>query len=455
MRQLLANAFYCGSPGQSWAGLWSHPDSKATEYNTLGFWTELAQTCERGLLDGIFLADGLGISDVYEGKPDAMLRAGSFVPLLDPMLLVPAMAQVTRHLSFGVTGNTTYETPYLLARRLSTLDHLTQGRVAWNVVSGVLEATARAVGVQNQVAHDERYAVADEFVELMYKLWEGSWEEDAAVRDKASRTFVDPARVHAIHHAGKYLRCDAVHMAEPSVQRTPLMFSAGASAAGLEFVGKHAECAFIAYGSPDFARKQVRQIRDKAVSSGRAADDVKVFVPATIIVAPTDAQARELQREYEQHTDGAGNLATRSQLIGIDLAKYDLDDPVPSGKKTNASQAAAAALTTGAQKQLRVRDLMGFGEGRDLFLVGSPSTVADQLLAWAADTGVDGLNLIRTVEPRGLQAFCELLVPELQNRGAFKTEYAPGSLREKLFPGTGGRVKPTHPAARYRTGGAR
>lgn len=452
MPQLLANAFYCGSPGQSWAGLWSHPDSTATEYNTLGFWTELAQTCERGLLDGIFLADGLGISDVYEGKPDAMLRAGSFVPLLDPMLLLPVMAQVTRHLSFGVTGNTTYETPYLLARRLSTLDHLTQGRVAWNVVSGVLEATARAVGVQNAVAHDERYAVADEFVELMYKLWEGSWEDGAAVRDKATRTFVDPARVHAIHHAGKYFRCDAVHMAEPSLQRTPLMFSAGASAAGLEFVGKHAECAFIAYGSKDFARKQVMQIRDMAASYGRAPDDVKVFVPATIVVAPTDAQARELQREYENHSDGPGNLATRSQLIGIDLAKYGLDDPMPTVKKTNASQAAAAALTTGAQKQLRIRDLMGFGEGRDLFLVGSPSTVADQLVAWAEYTGVDGLNLIRTVEPRGLQAFCDLLVPELQNRGAFKTEYAEGNLREKLFPGTGGRVKATHPAARHKTG---
>ncbi|VTU33378.1 Dimethyl-sulfide monooxygenase [Variovorax sp. PBL-H6] len=455
MPQLLANAFYCGSPGQSWAGLWSHPDSKATEYNTLGFWTELAQTCERGLLDGIFLADGLGVSDVYEGKPDAMLRAGSFVPLLDPMLLLPCMAQATRNLSFGVTGNTSYETPYLLARRLSTLDHLTQGRVAWNVVSGVLEATARGVGVQNQVAHDERYAVADEFVELMYKLWEGSWEDGAAVRDKATRTFVDPARVHAIHHAGKYFRCDAVHMSEPSMQRTPLMFSAGASAAGLDFVGKHAECAFIAYGSPDFARKQVRQIREKAVAYGRAQDDVKVFVPATIIVAPTDAQARELQREYENHTDGAGNLATRSQLIGIDLAKYSLDDPVPSVQKTNASQAAAAALTTGAQKPLRIRDLMGFGEGRDLFLVGSPSTVADKLVAWAEDTGVDGLNLIRTVEPKGLQAFCDLLVPELQNRGAFKEQYAPGSLREKLFPGTGGRVKSTHPATRYGRGNAR
>lgn len=451
MKPLLANAFYCGAPGQSWAGLWAHPQSTATEYNTLAYWTELAKTCERGLLDGIFLADGLGISDVYEGKPDAMLRAGSFVPLLDPMLLLPAMAMVTEHLSFGVTGNTTYENPYLLARRLSTLDHLTQGRLAWNVVSGVLDAAARGVGAKAQMGHDERYLVADEFVDLAYKLWEGSWEEQSAVRDKARRMFVDPAKVHAVHHEGKYFNCDAVHMTEPSTQRTPIMFSAGASTAGLEFVGKHAECAFIAYGSPDFARKQVRQIRESAVQHGRAPDDVKVFVPATIIVAPTDAQAQELQREYEALTDGPGNLATRSQLIGIDLSKHDLDGPVPS-MRTNASQAAAKALTTGAQRMLTIRELMSFGEGRDLFLVGSPSTVADKLLAWAQDTDVDGLNLIRTVEPRGLQGFCDLLVPELQNRGAFKSSYAAGPLREKLFPGTAGRVKSTHPAARYRKG---
>lgn len=447
MKKLNVNAFYCGSPGQSWAGLWTHERSKATEYNTVGFWTELARICEGGLLDGVFVADALGISDVYEGKPDAMLRSGSFVPGLDPMLLIPLMASVTTHLSFGVTGNTTYETPYLLARRLSTLDHLTEGRVAWNVVSGLLEATARAVGVRTMAAHDERYAMADEYMALMYKLWEESWDDGAAVRDKARKMFSDPQHVRAISHEGKYLNCHAVHLSEPSVQRTPVIFSAGASAAGTDFVGKHAECAFIAYGSRDFARKSVGAIREKCVSYGREPNDVRVFVPATIIVAPTDAEARDIQREYEECTDGAGNLATRAQITGIDLSKYSPDDPVP-GMKSNASQSASAALTTGAERVLRIRDLMDFGEGRDLFLVGSPTTVADKLIEWAEYTDVDGLNLTRTVEPDSLRSFCDLLVPELQNRGAYKTEYAEGPMREKLFPGTHGRVKPNHPAAR-------
>jgi long-chain alkane monooxygenase len=449
MKQLLVNAFYNGSPAQSWAGLWSHPDSNAVDYNTLDYWTALARTCEAGLLDGIFIADTLGVSDVYEGKPDAVISSGHFIPSLDPMLLVPPMAMVTKHLGFGITGNTTYETPYLLARRLSTLDHLTNGRVAWNIVSGIVESTARAMGSKTLVPHDQRYAVAEDYVELMYKLWEASWDDDAAVRNKANKMFADPARVRAIVHQGRYLQCNAVHLAEPSLQRTPLIFSAGSSAAGLEFVGRHAECAFISYGSRDFAQKQVRQIREKAVSHGRSADDVKVFVPATVIVAKTDAEANELQHEYERYTDGIGNLASRSTITGIDFSKYSPEDPVPS-MKTNASQGANAALTAGAQKVLRIKDLMSFGEGRDLFLVGSPSSIADQLIEWADYTGVDGLNLVRTVEPHSIKNFCDLLVPELQSRGAFKTAYAEGSIREKLFPGTSGRVRANHPAARHR-----
>ena len=449
MKQLLVNAFYNTSPAQSWAGLWSHPDSNAVDYNTLDYWTSLARTCESGLLDGIFIADTLGVGDVYEGKADAVLRSGHFVPSLDPMLLVPPMAMVTEHLSFGITGNTTYETPYLLARRLSTLDHLTRGRLAWNIVSGLMESTARAVGLKSHIPHDERYAVAEDYVELMYKLWEASWEDGAALRDKGRKVFVDPARVHTISHEGPYLRANAIHLSEPSAQRTPLLFSAGSSPAGLEFVGRHAECAFISYGSRDFAKKQVQQIRDKAVSHGRAPDDVKVFVPATVVVAETDAQAEELVNEYRRYTDGVGNLASRSTLTGIDLSKYSPDDPVP-GVKTNASQGATAALTVGAQKVLRIRDLMEFGEGRDLFLVGSPATIADRLVEWAEYTGVDGLNLVRTVEPVSLTSFCRLLVPELQTRGVYKTAYAAGPLREKLFPGTKGRVPANHPAAQQR-----
>jgi FMN-dependent oxidoreductase (nitrilotriacetate monooxygenase family) len=445
MKHLIVNAFYNGSPSQSWAGLWTHPDSTAESYNTLEYWLDLARTCEAGFLDGIFLADTLAISDVYEGKPDGAIRSGHFVPNLDPMLVIPSMAAVTKNLCFGITGNTTYEAPYLLARRLSTLDHLTNGRVAWNVVTGLFESAARAMGLKTHAEHAQRYEAADEYTRLMYRFWEESWEDDAAIRDKPNKVFSDPSKVHRINHEGKFLSLNAIHLSEPSPQRTPLIFAAGSSGTGLQFAATHAECAFIAYGRRDHVRKQVQQIKDMAVAAGRYADDVRTIVPATIIVEETDALAEERYQEYLGYVDGTGNLVARAALLGIDFSKYSPDDPVPS-LTTNASRGATTALTTGAEKVMTIRDLMSYGPGRDLFLVGSPTTVAEKLVEWCEDTGIDGINLGRNVEPYGLRRFCELVVPELQARGAFKREYVEGSMRAKLFPGSNGRLTDRHPA---------
>src|SRR5579859_4167796 len=172
MKQIAINAFQMASPTQSWAGLWAHPLSNGPQYTDIEYWTELATLCERGLIDAVFIADVLGANDVYGGTPDAALTSGAMMPNNDPMVLISAMAAVTRNLCYGITGNTTYEPPYLLARRFSTLDHITKGRVAWNVVTGVLASTARAMGITEQVTHDARYDLADEYMDLMYKLWE-------------------------------------------------------------------------------------------------------------------------------------------------------------------------------------------------------------------------------------------------------------------------------------------
>lgn len=444
-KEILANAFYSGSPGQSWVGLWAHPRSQATEYTDLAFWTRLARTCEDGLLDGIFFADALGVRDVYKGSPAESLRTGSFAPALDPMLLIPGMAAVTSHLGFGVTGNASIEVPYLLARRLSTLDHLTKGRVAWNVVTGTIEAASRAVGRTEWVEHDKRYEALEEYMDLMYKLWECSWEDGAVVRDKASATYADPARIHVVHHDGPFYRCEGVHLCEPSAQRTPLIFSAGSSPAGLQFLARHAECAFIAGSSKDKVAASVREIRSQAAAAGRSPDDIKVFLGMTIVVAPTEAQARELRAEYARHCDVEGMLAFKSGYIGVDLSKYALDDPLPS-QKTNASQSALKQYTSHT-----IRDLASFAPmaGQETFIIGSPSQVCDELMDWVRDTDIDGINLMRTVEPEGLEAFCRLVVPELQNRGAYKTAYRPGTLRHKTF-GQGNRLGAVHPAGLLR-----
>lgn len=451
-KQIAANAFYMASPAQSWAGLWAHPRSNGPRYNTIEFWTELAQLSERGLIDAVFIADILGANDVYGGSADTSLRSGTMSPSLDPFPLVSAMAAVTKNLCFGLTGNTTYEQPYLLARRLSTLDHLTRGRVAWNVVTGVLASTGRAIGMTDQVAHDKRYDMADEYMELIYKLLEGSWEDDAAVRDQAARIFADGSKVHKITHEGEYYRCEGIHLAEPSPQRTPLIYAAGASGRGRQFAGRHAEATFMSSNDLVFTRKAVDGFRSEAVKAGRRPDRVRVFNAATIVVAPTEAEARDKEREIQEYTDEAGNLAMFSQWFGIDLSKYDPDEPIKY-VESNAVQSIVDQMTKdGDGREWRVRDLGAFAKvgGREAHFVGSTQRVCDELMHWVEQTGLDGFNLVRTVELDGLRAFVELVVPELQNRGAYKTQYREGTMREKFFPNGGPRLPSDHPGHGFR-----
>jgi long-chain alkane monooxygenase len=230
-QHILLNAFNMNCVGHINHGLWTHPRDRSTDYNTLEYWIDQARTLERGLFDGLFIADIVGVYDVYRNNVDVTLQESVQLPVNDPLLLVPAMAAATRHLGFGVTVNLTYEQPYLLARRFSTLDHLTRGRVGWNIVTGYLDSAARAMGLDAQLAHDERYDRADEYLEVLYKLWEGSWRDDAVLRDKAARVFADPAHVRKVSHQGRYYKVDGYHLSEPSRQRTPVLFQAGSSRA--------------------------------------------------------------------------------------------------------------------------------------------------------------------------------------------------------------------------------
>ncbi|MFD0937093.1 NtaA/DmoA family FMN-dependent monooxygenase, partial [Methylobacterium trifolii] len=238
-RELRLNAFEMGAPGHTWAGLWRHPRDRSSAYNTLDYWVSLARTAERGLFDGVFLADVLGTYDVYGGNGDTALARAAQAPNLDPFLVVPAMAQATAHLGFGITANLTYEHPYAFTRRVTTLDHLTGGRVGWNVVTGYLESGARGMGLAGARAHDERYEAGEDFLAASYKLWEGSWEDGAAVRDRGHGLFTRPERVHRIVHDGPYYRVDGRSLSEPSPQRTPVLYQAGTSSRGRRFAGRH------------------------------------------------------------------------------------------------------------------------------------------------------------------------------------------------------------------------
>jgi FMN-dependent oxidoreductase (nitrilotriacetate monooxygenase family) len=260
-KEIAFNAFAMNCIGHQSSGLWAHPRDRSSDYRKLSYWVEFAQLLERGKFDGLFLADVLGVYDVFGEGPEAALRHGAQIPANDPLLIIPAMAHATRHLGFGVTVNLSYEAPYIFARRMSTLDHLTEGRIGWNVVTGYLDSAAKAMGRARQTAHDERYDIAEEFMEVVYKLREGSWDDSAVLCDRERRIFTDPAKVRRIQHHGKHFDVDAIHLCEPSPQRTPLIYQAGTSPKGREFAAKHAECVFLSGPSQKTISPRVADLR--------------------------------------------------------------------------------------------------------------------------------------------------------------------------------------------------
>jgi long-chain alkane monooxygenase len=446
-KSVLLNAFNMNCVGHINHGLWTHPRDRSTDYRKLAYWTDLARTLERGLFDGLFLADIVGVYDVYRRDVDVTLRESIQLPVNDPTLLVPAMAAVTQHLGFGVTVNLTYEQPYLLARRFSTLDHLTDGRIGWNIVTGYLDSAARAMGLSEQLPHDERYDRADEYLDVLYKLWEGSWEEGAVLRDKAARVFADPAKLHRVQHAGRYYNVDGYHLAEPSPQRTPVLFQAGSSGRGQQFAARHAECVFISPPNRQVGRETVRALREQLVRAGRRPDDVKVFVGAAVVAGATEQEAREKYADYRQYASREAGLAHFAASTGIDYAQYDLDAPVDYAPG-NAIESATRTAKQHGWTRRKLLEMFELG-GRYPAIVGSAAQVADELQAWINEADVDGFNLSRTVVPESYEDFVDLIVPELQNRGLYKTAYAPGSLRQKLF-GEGDTLPARHAGASFR-----
>jgi len=447
-RPMLLNAFDMACAGHIQQGMWKHPRDRSADYTRLDHWTGLARLLERGLFDSLFLADVLGVYDVYGSSPDAALRGAVQVPLLDPLMLVPAMAAMTEHLGFGVTCNLAYEPPYLFARRMNTLDHLTRGRIGWNVVTGYLDSAARALGYAGQMAHDDRYELGDEYMDAVYALWEGSWADGAVVRDKESGIFTDPAKVRRIEHEGRQYRISAMHLCEPSPQRTPVLYQAGASERGRTFAGRHAECVFVNGTSPSIVAKLVADLRARAASR-----PIRVLVGATVVVGRTEREARDLLADYAAHADAEAALAHASSSLGIDFSRYGMDEPISAGP-TNAIQSNVAAMARVARPAWTKRELLQQSVlgSRQPPIVGDPAQVADALQGWMTEADVDGFNLSRTVMPECLEAFIDLVVPVLQERGLYKAAYAPGTYREKLF-GQGPLLPAAHRVARYRTWG--
>jgi FMN-dependent oxidoreductase (nitrilotriacetate monooxygenase family) len=331
---------------------------------------------------------------------------------------------------------------------MSTLDHLSRGRVGWNIVTGYLDSAARAMGLNEQVEHDRRYDQADEYLEVLYKLWEGSWEDDAVINDREQRVYTRPEKVHKVRHEGEFYKVEGYHLCEPSPQRTPVLFQAGSSDRGLQFAGRHAECVFISGQNKAATREQVDKVRDSAVQAGRNPQDIKVFMGLSVVVAATEAQARQKFADYCRHASPEAGLAHFAASTGIDFAEYELDEPIQY-VKSNAIQSATRNLKNNDWTRRKLLEQQTLG-GRYVTIIGSPEQVADELESWIDETGLDGFNLTRIVTPESYEDFVDLVIPELQRRGSYKTAYDEGTLRSKLFPEGTDRLPPQHVGSTYR-----
>lgn len=449
-KKLILNLFEMNTVSHITHGLWTLPGNNRHRYRDLDYWLELAQLAEEGGFDALFLADVIGAYDTFRGGTDTAVREGLQIPSNDPLLVIPAMATVSRHLGFGVTVSTSYEPPFSFARRMSTLDHLTKGRIGWNIVTSYLPNAARNFGLVDEIPHDQRYAIADEFLEVAYKLWEGSWDDDAVVADREGRVYADPAKVRYINHEGEHYRVAGPHLSEPSLQRTPVLFQATGSPAGMDFAGRHSEVIFTGGASAQDYRNNAAAMRAAAVAHGRAENSLRFLIQAGVIVGRTDEEAADKWRLYQQHRSVEGILAH---------ASFPLDLPNLDPATTIGAALREAGLPADAVRQFSPDTTVGEAlqhfrtvrEGR-YFVVGDPKTVADEIERWMDEDGIDGINLRQYHTFDTLRDFSELVVPELRRRGRIaERSSTPVTLRERLF-GAGERLEEPHPATRYRGG---
>jgi FMN-dependent oxidoreductase (nitrilotriacetate monooxygenase family) len=447
-KKIFFNAFEMNCVGHQSPGLWAHPRDRSWQYKDLGYWIDLAKTLEEGFFTAIFIADVIGYYDVYNGDAKAAVKNGVQIPVNDPLQIAGPVAQATKHIGIGVTSSTSFEHPYTFARRIATADHYTKGRVGWNIVTSYLESGAKNVGDNGLNRHDNRYEVAEEYLEVIYKLLEGSWEEDAVLRDREKRIFADPDKVHEIGHKGKYFEVPGIGLTEPSPQRTPVLFQAGSSEAGKKFASKHAELVFVSTPSKKVIKEYVEDIRRQSAENGRDPKKTLILALITIIVDETDEKAQAKYEEYKKYISKEGALSLVSGWSGINFGAYKPDEPIKK-EDTNAIISVVEHLTNG-EKDWTPNDLadwVGIGGLGHLF-VGSAKTVADQLQEWVEYTDVDGFNIAYAVSHETFADVVKYLVPELQKRGVYPTSYKDGTLREKIF---GHRyLGDDHPAASYR-----
>lgn len=411
---------------------WRHPDVPADGTLRFDHYGRSAQAAERGKCDLVFFADGIGIRerDVPRGS---LARSGYEIVEMEPMTLLPALAVVTKHIGLVTTASTTYNEPFNIARKFATLDLISNGRAGWNVVTSWSEAEAKNFNREQHVDYDTRYARAAEFVEVVKGLWD-SWEEDAFPFDKQSGQFFDEAKLHVLDHKGRFFSVRGPLNVGCLPQVHPIVVQAGASEQGRELAAATADIVYAVHPSKSVAQAFYADVKQRLEKYRRGADDLKILPALRPIVGRTAAEARAKYDQLQELLDPLVGLARLNQTFG-DLSAYPLDGPVPLDKlgPTELRSISAQLLERVRRQNPTIRQLYQEVAGMGGFcLIGTPTDIADVMQDWFEDEACDGFNITPTHLPGGCEDFVDMITPELQRRGLFRTEYAGRTLRENL-----------------------
>jgi len=435
-RQLHLNLFIMNAGHHEAA--WRYKGTEPHNITNLRYYQRLAQTAEKAKFDSVFLADGLAVSK--------HVKHGAFVGL-EPFTLLSALAAVTEHIGLIGTVSTTYNEPFHVARKFASLDHISNGRAGWNIVTSGSIFEAYNFNRDTHLEHAKRYDRAKEFLEVTTALWD-SWEDDAIVIDRESGVFSDPKKVQAITHEGENFRVRGPLNIPRPPQGYPVLVQAGSSEDGKEFAAQYAEAIFTAQQILAEGQQFYSDVKGRLLRYGRTSDQLLILPGICPIIGATESEAREKEQEINELTIPEYGLNQLSNMLGVDLYTYSLDGPLPelpSLDEINGNKSRFQLVIDLAQReQLTIRQLLhrlAGGRGHRTY-AGTALQIADQLEEWFQSGAADGFNVMPPYLPGGLDEFAEGVIPELQRRGLFRTEYAGDTLREHL-----GLSRPDHPAA--------
>jgi long-chain alkane monooxygenase len=416
-------------------GMWRHPKDKVGwDYARPEYWQHMARTMERGLFDAMFIADELAPYNTYNNSSDETVRWAVQCPTHEPSTIVPIITAATKHLGVGLTLSTAFEHPYSMCRRLSSLDHLSDGRIAWNIVSSYSKSEWEAYGaeISNRGA---RYERLEEYMELCYKLWD-SWEPDAIVADKESGIYADPTKIHEVVHDGEFYKCRGRHFCAPSPQVRPVMWQAGSSDRGRDFAAKHAEAIFAVHPNIERMRQYADDINERTSGKfDRPEGSVKLIYGIQPIIGETRSEALEKQAFLKTLVPQIGSLALISGHFGMDFAQYDPAENLENIEVFGIQGMYESIVNSrggGAVTVAEAAEIYGFQFSMPQ-VVGTASDIADQLEIYMDEGGADGFMLLATYTPGCFEEFADSVVPELQRRGRLRTRYTGSTLRENLL----------------------